>query len=137
MTSKLARCGRVAAAVACAFAIAACGKDDEADAAKILGVTVTPNDRVEASQIFVTRCTPCHGPMGTGDGPTSKGLTPPPRNFQDRSWQKSVDNEHITKIIRFGGAAVGKNPAMPSNPDLNEKGAVVAALTGRVRGFGK
>ncbi len=136
MTSTLARFGLATVAAFCALVIAACGKNDEADAAKILGVTVTANDRVEASQIFATRCTPCHGAMGTGDGPTSKGLTPQPRNFQDRSWQKSVDNEHITKIIRFGGLAVGKSPAMPPNPDLNEKGAVVAALTGRVRGFG-
>jgi hypothetical protein len=120
-----------------AVLLSACGKDNEAEAAKILNVQVTPKDRAEANEIFSTRCTPCHGAMGMGDGPASKGLTPPPRNFQDASWQASVSNEHVAKIIRFGGAAVGKSPAMPANPDLNDKGAVVAALTGRVRSFGR
>jgi hypothetical protein len=117
--------------------LSACGKDNEAEAAKILNVQVTPMDRAEANEVFSTRCTPCHGPMGQGDGPASKSLTPPPRNFHDPSWQASVSTEHVTTIIRFGGAAVGKSPAMPANPDLNEKGGVVAALAGRVRSFGR
>jgi len=122
-------------AIILAFAIVGCSKDDEADAAKLLGVTVSQQDRVEANEIFTTRCVVCHGASGSGDGLASKGLSPPPRNFHDSSWQSSVSNEYLTKIIRFGGASVGKSAAMPSNPDLNEKGAVVAALVGRIRSF--
>ncbi len=121
----------------CGVLIVGCGKDDEGEAAKLLGVQVTPKDRSEANEIFATRCTPCHGAMGMGDGSASATLSPKPRNFHDGTWQTSVSNEHLTKIIRFGGTSVGKSAAMPANPDLNEKGAVVAALTGRVRGFGK
>jgi mono/diheme cytochrome c family protein len=116
---------------------AGCKKSDESEAAQILGVTVTEQDRIEAREIFSTRCTTCHGPTGGGDGPASANLTPKPRNFHDKDWQASVTNEHLTRIIRMGGAAVGKSPAMPANPDLNEKGAVVAALVGQVRSFGK
>jgi hypothetical protein len=135
MTSMM----RMALATLALAAVGACSKDDEeAQAAKVLNVAqVTQQDRAEAQQIFANRCTPCHGPSGGGDGPASASLSPHPRNFHDATWQKSVDTEHITKIIRFGGAAVGKSPAMPANPDLNEKGAVVAALTARVRSFGK
>ena len=118
----------------------ACSKsaDDEAAAAKVLNVSlVTQQDRQEAQELFTTRCSPCHGPSGGGDGPASASLSPRPRNFHDPNWQKSVDVEQITKIIRFGGAAVGKSPLMPPNPDLTEKGAVVAALTARVRSFGR
>lgn len=91
----------------------------------------------EAQSIFELRCTPCHGPKGAGDGPGSAGLTPKPRNFTDAEWQKSVNDNHIETIIKFGGAAVGKSPAMPSNPDLMAKPDVVSALREVIRGFKK
>jgi len=40
------------------------------------------------------------------------------------------------KIIKFGGAAVGKSAAMPNNPDLNDQ-AVISALKDVVRSFDK
>ena len=87
----------------------------------------------EAKQIFATRCTPCHGAEGRGDGAASKGLTPPPRDFGDATWQQSVNDDHIEKIIQYGGVAVGKSPAMPANPDLTSKPDVVKALAAHVR----
>jgi mono/diheme cytochrome c family protein len=93
--------------------------------------------RAEAQEIFATRCTPCHGSTGGGDGPASAGLTPPPRNFHDKAWQSAVTDDHIEQIIQYGGAAVGKSPAMPSNPDLMNKPEVVAALRQYVRSLGK
>jgi mono/diheme cytochrome c family protein len=90
----------------------------------------------EAQEIFASRCTPCHGAKGHGDGPASSGLTPPPRNLSDPEWQKSVTDDHIEKIIKFGGAAVGKSVAMPPNPDLMSKPQVVSGLRELVRSFG-
>lgn len=89
----------------------------------------------EAAQVFETRCITCHGPLGAGDGPASAGLTPPPRNLRDATWQTSVTDAHIEQIIQYGGAAVGKSPAMPANPDLMAKPEVVAALRAHVRGL--
>jgi mono/diheme cytochrome c family protein len=89
----------------------------------------------EAEQIFATRCYTCHGSAGAGDGPASASLTPKPRNFQDPAWQQSVSDEHIEQIIQYGGAAVGRSPAMPGNPDLTAKPEVVAALRTHVRGL--
>jgi mono/diheme cytochrome c family protein len=91
----------------------------------------------EAKQIFETRCVTCHGADGSGKGPASAGLTPPPRNFQDPAWQTSVTDVHIEQIIQYGGAAVGKSPAMPANPDLTAKPEVVGALRAYVRGLEK
>jgi hypothetical protein len=39
--------------------------------------------------------------------------------------------------VQYGGAAVGKSAAMPSNPDLMSKPAVVAALREYVRNVAK
>jgi len=89
----------------------------------------------EAQEIYAGRCTPCHGAKGAGDGAASAGLTPKPRNFSDPAWQASVTDEHIEKIIKFGGVAVGKSPAMPGNPDLNAKPQVVIELREIVRDF--
>jgi len=108
-----------------------------ATAAAPAAPAVDETARVEAEQIFKTRCVTCHGPEGGGNGPASAGLTPPPRNFQDPAWQASVTDEHIEQIVQYGGAAVGKSPAMPANPDLTGKPAVVAALRAYVRGLKK
>lgn len=100
------------------------------------GETLSPAVREEAKKIFENRCTPCHGPAGAGDGPASAGLTPRPRNFQDKAWQTAVSDEHIERIISYGGAAVGRSPAMPPNPDLSDK-PEVRALREYIRGLGK
>lgn len=128
---------------AAALALTGCQKDetDELGSSSDQGSaetasadhTITPEARKEAEQIFSTRCAACHGEHGKGDGPASAGLDPHPRNFTDPAWQKSVTDEHIEKIIQFGGAAVGKSPAMPANPDLQAKPAVVAGLREHVR----
>ncbi len=105
-------------------------------AAQTGGEATSPAVREEAKKIFENRCTPCHGAGGAGDGPASAGLTPRPRNFQDKAWQSSVSDEHIERIISYGGAAVGRSPAMPPNPDLADK-PETKALREYIRGLGK
>lgn len=95
------------------------------------------DDAAQAKEIFATRCTPCHGPTGAGDGPASAGLTPKPAAFTTPEWQASVTDEHIEKIVLYGGAAVGKSPAMPPNPDFNGKEGLVKALRAHIRGLKK
>ena len=89
--------------------------------------------RAEAAELFSTRCATCHGPLGKGDGPGSAGLTPAPRNLTEKKWQRSVTDEHIEQIIRFGGTGVQMSPQMPPNPDLNSKPEIVTALRIHVR----
>lgn len=129
-TQKEGSGGPGSAAAATSTALAA--PSPAAAAAPPAAAAVTDVDRAQAKEIFSTRCTPCHGPSGGGDGPASAGLTPPPRNFHDATWQGSVTDEHIETIIQYGGAAVGKSPAMPPNPDLADK-PVVKALREHVR----
>jgi len=91
----------------------------------------------EAKEIYENRCTVCHGAGGKGDGAGSAALDPKPRDFTSKEWQAEVTDEHLTKIIIYGGAAVGKAPTMPANPDLDAKPAVVAELVKHVRGLGQ
>lgn len=88
---------------------------------------------VEARTVFANRCAVCHGATGRGDGVASAGLNPKPRDFGDAGWQASVTDEQIEKVIREGGAAVGKSPLMVPNPDL--KPEIVAALREHIRGL--
>ena len=91
----------------------------------------------EAQQIFAARCVTCHGAAGAGDGPGSAALEPKPRNFGDAAWQTSVSDEQLEKTILYGGAAVGKSPTMPGNPDLMTKPEVVRALVAHLRGLAR
>jgi mono/diheme cytochrome c family protein len=109
----------------------------EAPAAPATGAAPAAAATEEATQIFATRCTTCHGPEGQGDGPGSAALDPKPRNFQDPAWQDSVTDEHIANIILYGGAAVGRSPTMPGNPDLIAKPEVVRALAAHVRSLAR
>lgn len=95
-----------------------------------------PSDPVaEASEIFTNRCTVCHGEGGKGDGPGSAALDPKPRDFTSPDWQASVTDDHLAKIVVYGGAGVGKAPTMPANPDLDAKPEVVAELVKLIRGL--
>jgi len=49
--------------------------------------------------------------------------------------QASVKDEQLREIIVNGGAAVGKSPGMPPNPDLEQKADVVGELVKLVRAF--
>ena len=90
----------------------------------------------EAADIYKNRCTVCHGETGKGDGAGSAALEPKPRDFTSPEWQKEVTDEHLAKIIVYGGAGVGKAPTMPANPDLDAKPEVVAELVKYIRNLG-
>jgi mono/diheme cytochrome c family protein len=91
----------------------------------------------EAQMLFKDRCTVCHGATGKGDGDGSAALDPKPRDFTSPEWQSSVTDDHLQKIIVYGGLAVGKAATMPPNPDLDAKPEVVAELVKVIRDLGK
>lgn len=74
-----------------------------------------------ARDIFKTRCAPCHGDTGRGDGLAVAKLPTKPPDFSDATWQRSVGDDELRKAIVFGGPAVGKGSAMPAVHDLEGK----------------
>lgn len=128
--------------VACS--ITGCGRKEVSSDLTPKGATDPPtaaqpltpqNPGAAARALFATKCVVCHGDHGAGDGPGSAALNPKPRAFADAAWQAAVTDESLKKIILEGGAAVGKSPAMPSNPDLKGKDQEVAELVKIVRRF--
>jgi cytochrome c551/c552 len=89
-----------------------------------------------ARDYFQKKCMVCHGPAGNGDGPAAASLAPKPRKFSDASWQASVTDEHLAKVIVSGGGAVGKSTAMPANPELAKQPEILSELVRLVRSFG-
>jgi mono/diheme cytochrome c family protein len=108
---------------------AACGGGQDA------GPPADPAVVAEAKQVWDTRCATCHGPQGAGNGAAAAALNPKPRSFTDASWQKGVTDEHISKVIVEGGAAVNLSANMAANPDLAAKPEVVKQLVKMVRSF--
>ncbi len=96
--------------------------------------SLTP-EQAQAAQVFSTRCAVCHGPNGDANIPAAKGLVPPPRNFHDAAWQQATTDAAIEDVIAKGGAALGKSPVMPPNPDLAAKPEMLRALRAHVRSF--
>jgi mono/diheme cytochrome c family protein len=133
-------CGAALAALVvagCGGGSAASGKASETATVAPAGAKASGAAKAEAQQVYATRCAVCHGPTGRGDGPGAPGLTPKPRDYHDAAWQASVTDPQIEQTIVYGGAAVGKSPAMVANPDLGAKPELVAALRELIRDFGK
>ena len=87
----------------------------------------------EANKVWQERCVTCHGEDGGGSGPGAAALEVKPRSFKDPTWQSSVDNDRIKKVIVEGGASVRLNAAMNRNPDLKDKAAVLDELAKKIR----
>ncbi|MCB9871512.1 MAG: cytochrome c [Planctomycetes bacterium] len=111
--------------------LVACDGGDSGDSAA--STAFAKVSRAEAQQQFKTLCFACHGEFGRGDGPGAAALDPKPRNFADPKWQASVTDEHIKSVILRGGAAVGKSPLMPAQPQLKSQPDLLAAIVGYVR----
>ena len=60
---------------------------------------------------YETYCVACHGIDGKAEG-AALAMNPRPRVLVDKAWQAKVTDEHIYKVIKEGGTAVGLNAAM-------------------------
>ena len=58
-------------------------------------------------------CATCHGATGKGDGPAASVLPTKPRNHTDGEYMNTLTDDYLFKIIKEGGAAVGKAQFMP------------------------
>jgi len=83
-----------------------------------LGVFVTsghaePGDAAAGKVTYEKICSTCHGMKGKGDGPAAAALPTKPRNHTDGQYMNALKDDYLFKIIKEGGAAVGKAQFMP------------------------
>ena len=74
-----------------------------------------PSDAAAADEggtLYATYCVTCHGDTGKGDGVASAALDPKPANFADPKFWASRDDAAVKKVIKDGGASVGKSALM-------------------------
>jgi cytochrome c553 len=69
-------------------------------------------DAAKGEATYKTMCVSCHGEKGDGNGPAGAALNPKPTNFTDPANAERLTDEYAYKIIKDGGAAVGKSPLM-------------------------
>jgi mono/diheme cytochrome c family protein len=88
--------------------------------------------RAEASPargkaIFDTRCAPCHGMDGAGDGPAAAAITPKPRNFRDADFWKARTVAQLRLAVKEGrpGTLMPPFEGVLSDPEMDH---VVAYL---------
>ena len=65
------------------------------------------------SEKYSIYCTRCHGEDGKGVEEVFSDLNLESPNFSSSEWQQKTSDDHILKIIKKGGAAVGMNAGMP------------------------
>jgi len=69
-------------------------------------------DIAKGEATYQQLCASCHGPRGAGDGPAGQALDPKPAHHNDGAYMNALTNEHLFRVIKEGGAAVGKSPMM-------------------------
>lgn len=69
-------------------------------------------DAAKGEATFKMMCVSCHGEKGDGAGPAGAALNPHPTNFTDPANSERLTDEYVYKVIKEGGAAVGRSPLM-------------------------
>ena len=59
-------------------------------------------DAIRGQVVYETRCAPCHGTEGRGDGPAAAGIDPRPRNFHDQDFWRGRSVEQLRLVVRQG-----------------------------------
>ena len=107
-----------------AFFLSACSRSQEAaerypSRIEELAVAAERRDpqiaaRKRGEKIYQHYCSRCHGEEGDGNGFNATLLEVPPRDFTDPQFRRPVTEEHLRRVIREGGPAVGKSVLMPA-----------------------
>src|SRR5215471_12590333 len=95
-------------------------------------LAVVPAYGQEAKQLYEQACAMCHGPEGKGDGPNAQVLQPKPANLT--VVLKGKDASYLTKLLKGGGASVGKSPLMPAYKGILDD-QQIRSLIKYVQGF--
>jgi len=63
-------------------------------------------------QSYAIYCSSCHGATGDSNTPIADTIQPRPTRHDDGAYMGTLTDDHIFRVIKEGGAAVGKSPMM-------------------------
>jgi mono/diheme cytochrome c family protein len=69
------------------------------------------HDLTRGKELFLSYCSGCHGEDGRGE---AKTFRPNVGNLAVKELMDQLSDEYLFTVIQKGGAAVGKNAAMPA-----------------------
>ena len=83
--------------------------------ALVLGTELVAHaaDAEQGKKLYGQFCASCHGQSGKGDGPAAAALNPKPRDHTNKEYMSKMPDDEMFKVIKNGGASVGKSPLMP------------------------
>ncbi|HEX7634545.1 MAG TPA: c-type cytochrome [Noviherbaspirillum sp.] len=82
---------------------------------EIAGKPPAPVDTTQrAAMIYRVICSQCHGVNGDGRGANARFLAVEPRNHRSGEEMRKLSDEHLYRVIRYGGASVNKSSLMPA-----------------------
>ncbi len=84
---------------------------EKAQTAAVEGATAPP-DVAAGKSDYQLYCASCHGATGGGDGPVGQTLDPKPAKHSDGNYMNPLTDDYLFKVIKFGGASVGKSQMM-------------------------
>lgn len=67
---------------------------------------------------YVAKCQACHGPEGKGDGPASRALPKPPRDFTSAAFWKGQTDAKLQATISQGKPGSAMRGFTMSEPQL-------------------
>ena len=88
-----------------------------------------------AAEVYGQLCVSCHGADGKANTPGAMALNPKPRNFTDKTWQASVDDARIKKVLKEGGMSVGLSATMVSFAGVLDNDKKLDAMVKYIRSF--
>lgn len=95
-------------------------------------------DPVKGAESYKMYCALCHGETGAGDGPGAAPLPPPkPRALNDKAYMETLSDAHIFKVIKEGGASVGKSMFMTAWGGILKTDEAVHDVAAYVRSLAK
>jgi mono/diheme cytochrome c family protein len=60
------------------------------------------SDTEAGKAVYETRCAPCHGMDGGGDGPAAAAIDPRPRNFRDPDFWRARTPQQLRLVVKQG-----------------------------------
>lgn len=106
-------------------------------AAVLSSTAFAGGDAARGAEKYAQLCVSCHGEKGDGNGPAGAALTPRPTNFTEAANAARLTDEYMFKVVKEGGAAVGKSPLMVAwagalkDDEIRNVVAYVAKLKGK------